>query len=183
MGCRSPFLATATAVLAIVLPAPALDAAVNAGEVVPFRGVAGAHLGMTRAAVVARLGPPVAESGFGVLSYSTTGILDVYLTRRGSRGRVRQVVASGDRFCAVGVPRACSLRPGSLRAMLRAYPGQFRRVVDATGDTIYWWCGRVRGRARSTSFNVDTRRGVILTWYIADHGARCPTLAQLRRGG
>ena len=32
------------------------------------------------------------------------------------------------------------------------------------------------------SFNVDPRRGMILTWYVVNHGKRCPTIAQVREG-
>ncbi|MFN8110310.1 MAG: hypothetical protein U0Y82_10790 [Thermoleophilia bacterium] len=165
--------------LGLAASAPAV---VETGTVVKFRGIAGANLGMSRAAVIAKLGPPLHQSAFGVLSYSNKNILDVYLTRTGPKGRVRQVIASGSGFCAQGVPAACSLKPGSVTAMTHAFPGKFRRVVDFTGDTIYWWCGRVRGRAVSTSFNADPKRHMILTWYLTVRGAHCPTLTQVRNG-
>jgi len=162
--------------------ASATAAPVESGEVVPFRGVAGVELGMSRAAVVAAVGRPLRETRGGVMVYSDEHILDVYLTRRGPLGRVRQVVAAGPGFCAKDVPGACSTARNSVIAMRRAYPRRFRRVVDVTQDTIWWWCGRVRGRAISTSFNTDPRRQAILTWYIVDHGTRCPALAQVRGG-
>jgi len=186
---RRGFLATAVVVVAVVPSvgsgAPADTAAptpVNAAKVRLFHGIGGATIGMSRADVVATLGRPLQESAFGLMSYSTHGILDISLTRPGRRGHARQFVAVGMGFCAEGVKGACSLRRGSLRAMLRAYPHKFRRVVDVTRDTIYWWCGRVQGRAVSSSFNVDPRRGMILTWYVVNHGKRCPTIAQVREG-
>ncbi|MCB0873187.1 MAG: hypothetical protein KDC36_07410 [Thermoleophilia bacterium] len=178
---RTTVLAAAVVTIA-ALPSTGSAAPVNSGEVTLFHGIGGATIGMSRARVVSTLGRPLQESAFGVMSYSSTGIFDISLTRPGRRGHARQFVAVGTGFCAHGVPGACSLKPGSVRAMLRAYPRKFRRVVDVTRDTIYWWCGRVQGRAVSSSFNVDPRRGVILTWYIVNHGKRCPTIAQVRKG-
>lgn len=174
--------AVLTAATALLVTAPLGAATVESGEVVPFRGVAGVTLHQTRAAVIATLGRPLRENGFGVMTYSDAAIMDVYLTRAGARGRVRQFVASGPGFCARDVAGACSMAAGSEIAMRRAHPGRFRRIVDVTGDTIWWWCGRVRGRAISTSFNTDPRRHMILTWFMADHGTRCPTAAQVRGG-
>lgn len=178
MGRAAVVLACA----AVLTAAPAATGTVESGQVVPFRGVAGVSLHQSRAQVVAVLGRPLRENGFGVMMYSDANIMDVYLTRAGARGRVRQFVASGTGFCAKGVVGACSRVVNSEIAMRRANPGRFRRVVDVTGDTIWWWCGRVRGRAVSTSFNTDPRRHMILTWFIVDHGTRCPTIAQVRGG-
>jgi len=174
--------AVALAAIAVLTAAPAALGTVESGQVVPFRGIAGAKLHQSRAQVITILGRPISENAFGVMSYSDDGIMDVYLTRAGARGRVRQFVASGTGFCAKGVVGACSLTANSEIAMRRAYPRRFRRVVDVTGDTIWWWCGRVGGRAISTSFNTDPRRHMILTWYMADHGRGCPTIAQVRGG-
>ncbi len=174
--------AAVVAAAALLGAAPTALGTVESGQVVPFRGIAGVELRQSRAQVLAILGRPIRENGFGVMSYSDANIMDVYLTRAGARGRVRQFVASGTGFCAKGAVGACSRTVNSEIAMRRAHPGRFRRVVDVTGDTIWWWCGRVAGRAVSTSFNTDPRRHMILTWYLADHGRTCPTIAQVRGG-
>jgi len=169
---------------AVLLGAPPLAAAVTieSGTVVPFRGVAGASLAMTRAQVIDQLGPPRDENRNGVMTYAKRAIFDVYRTGPGLRTRVDMLIAAGPGFCTA--EGACSSRAGGLRKMLDAYPKSFKRYKDGTGDTIFRWCRRIRKRAISTSFNVDLKGGRILTWFIVDEGQRCPSprTLGLRRG-
>jgi hypothetical protein len=170
------------AALLLAAAAPAAAVTIESGSVEPFRGVAGASLGMTRAQVIDELGPPREENRNGVMTYARRGIFDVYRTGPGLRTRVEMLIAAGPGFCTA--EGACSTRAGSLRKMLDAYPKRFTRYKDGTGDTIFRWCRRIEGRAVSTSFNVDLKGGRILTWFIVDEGRSCPSPARLglRRG-
>lgn len=179
---RVPVLAAVTLTAVLAVPASATTLAPTL--VTPMHTVGPVALGMSRAAVVTALGRPQAVSLAGALSYGGRDeIFDIYMTRPGPQGRVRQVIAVGARFCAARAPLAgCSLRRGSAVAVVHAYPGKFRLLRDNTNDTIWWWCGRVGNRYVSTSFNVNLPRGRVQTWYLTDQGTRCPTARQIRAG-
>jgi hypothetical protein len=91
---------------------------IESGQIVVGRGIHGVTLGMTRAQVVARLGPPLSQNAAGSMQYSKRNIFDVYV-RRGSPRRTDLVTAAGPGFCLSG--GICSLRKGSVGRLISRF--------------------------------------------------------------
>jgi hypothetical protein len=154
MPVRAAILvAVLVAALALAV-APVASGAIDRGTILTNRGAAGVLLNMTRAQVVARLGPPISENANGFMEYGKQGanvIFDVY--RKGQAGRVRMIGISGRRFCTRR--SVCLFRQGATRKLRNQFGAGVRRFVDETGQPTYRVRGRYLGRPVFTDFFVD----------------------------
>jgi hypothetical protein len=143
--------------LAITLATAAV--AVNHGTITVGRGAAGARLDMTHAQVVAKLGPPLAENGNGVMSYrpeTANSIFDVYRYLQRPR-HVRMFILAG--FTG----QSWKLRDGnaifarhSIARLYKHYGKRVHRRHDAvTDDRMYVIKSRYKHRPVETQFEVD----------------------------
>jgi hypothetical protein len=156
------------ALFALALPTSA-GAVVNAGTIQVNRGAAGIRLGMTRATVVSKLGPPIFQNGNGYMQYSENNIFDLYLNRA---RRVRMLGVSGPNFCtASGI---CMFAADGDRRGQNQWGPRLKHVRLDTGARGYLLGGVVGGRRVFTSFSATTirPRGKIIMVFIG----RCPPL-------
>jgi hypothetical protein len=156
------------ALFALALPMSA-GAIVNAGTIQVNRGAAGIRLGMMRATVVSKLGPPIFQNGNGYMQYSENNIFDLYLNRA---RRVRMLGVSGPNFCtASGI---CMFATDGVRKLKNQWGTRLKLVRLETGEQVYLLRGVVDGRRVFTSFSpTGTRlRSKIIMVFIG----RCPPL-------
>lgn len=129
-------------------------APVTRGLVVPNRGAFGVGLGMGRPEVIACLGPPLAVSDYGVMSYGGEGILDIYFTN----DRVTFLNLAAPGFC---LPRRiCVGEPGALGQLRRYYKG----ICDSKtgeGQEVVVLPGRLDGRKVQTTFYPSTQNSFL----------------------
>ena len=135
---------------------PAAAAIVTGGVVEIGRGAAGVRLGMTRAAVVEKLGEPVYENP-RYLQYgpdeSATTAFDVYLSET-TGSPVRMLGFWGDRFRLADGTRL--FRRGAIRKLRERYGSRLKRSYDPFTDIrTYRLRSRYRGRLVWNDFNVD----------------------------
>jgi hypothetical protein len=150
------------ALLAMVLPTSA-GAVVDAGTIQVNRGAGGIRLGMTRAAVVSRLGAPVFQNGNGYMQYSVNNIFDLYLNRA---RRVRMLGISGPNFCtASGI---CMFKAFGVRKLKHQWGSRLKLVRLETGEQVYLLRGIVNGHRSATTFSPTTvrPRGKIIMVFI-----------------
>ena len=159
---RSIVLLTAIAA-ALVLGAGA-SAGVEHGRIVVDQGAAEITLGMNRSQVVAVLGKPLYENGYGYMQYSNRNLFDVY--RSGSRtGKDNLIGISGARFRLQN--GFCMLRRGNVATLEHLYGKHlsFRRYADGTlCDRVF---GVFQGRRAYTEFDIEKRSNssrVIMIW-------------------
>jgi len=156
------------AVLCAVSFPAAAEAVVNGGTIQVNRGAAGIRLGMTRATVVSRLGPPVFQNANGFMQYSRNpNLFDLYLN---SARRVRQLGISGANFCtASGI---CMFEAYGVRKLRNQWGSRLKLVRLETGEQVYLVRGVVNGRRVFTEFSTTTvrPRGKIIMVFIG----RCP---------
>jgi hypothetical protein len=156
------------ALFALALPTSAA-AVVNGGTIQVNRGAAGIRLGMTRATVVSRLGPPIFQNGNGYMQYSENNIFDLYLNLA---RRVRMLGVSGPNFCtASGI---CMFAADGVRRLKNQWGTRLKLLRLETGEQVYVLRGLVDGRRVFTSFSPTTirPRGKIIMVFIG----RCPPL-------
>jgi len=153
---RIAVIATATALLAAVGASTAV-AVVTGGTIRPNRGAAGIRLGMAKADVVDKLGPPVFQNANGFMEYGPEdkGILfDLYL---GRHKRVRQLGISGRRFCLRS--GTCMRERFGLRKLRHEFGERLKKVqIVETGETVYVLRSRFHGRRSFTSFSTTSDR-------------------------
>jgi hypothetical protein len=150
---------------------------IDSGLVVVGRGIHGVTLGMTRAQVVARLGPPLSQNGAGYMQYSKRHLFDVYV--RGRPRRVDLVTAAGEGFCLSG--NICSFRTGSLKRLVSRYGPRLKvelypEDADAPDYVIR---SRVQGQPVNTAFSHGAGR--IQQVFIAYAASGEPVFAELPR--
>ncbi|CAN5161790.1 hypothetical protein BH18ACT14_BH18ACT14_07110 [soil metagenome] len=165
MRFRASLLA---ALFALSVPTSA-EAVVNAGTIQVNRGAAGIRLGMTRATVVSKLGPPIFQNGNGYMQYSENNVFDLYLNRA---RRVRMLGVSGPNFCtASGI---CMFEADGVRKLKNQWGSRLKLRRLETGEQVYLLRGLVDGRRVFTSFSPTTirSRGRIIMVFIG----RCPPL-------
>jgi hypothetical protein len=131
---------------------------VTHGKIVVGRGAAGARLDMTRAQVIAKLGPPESENGNGVLFYepdSADHIFDVYRHLDPPK-HVRMFIIAG--FHGKSWKLADGNAIFAKRSIARLYAHYGNRVHkhhDNTGDRWYTIKSRYHHRPVATEFHVD----------------------------
>jgi hypothetical protein len=142
-------LALAT-VLLLATPAGA-SATVTKGTINPSRGAAGVRLGMTRAEVVAKLGPPLFENKNGFMQYGPDSgpLFDVYRDVFTHPSRVRLIGISGWNFCFPG-GTPCMYRQGGVGELQAKYGDRLKIVELEDGEHVYRLSGRYRGCATFT---------------------------------
>lgn len=147
------------ALTGLVAGAPAAQARTVTGGVVEIgAGAAGVTLGMSRAAVIERLGRPGYENqrymGYGPDPGSATVSFDVYLSDVAEPPRVRMLGFWGDRFVLADGTRL--FRRGAISRLRARYDERLRRVHDRRTDTrLYRLRTRRRGRLVWNDFMVD----------------------------
>jgi hypothetical protein len=151
---------TAAAALAAALLAAATAATasgvVTSGTIRVNHAAAGIRLGMKKADVVDKLGPPVFQNANGFLQYGPDPpppLFDLYL---GRRNRVRQLGISGRHFCLPGGP--CMFRRHGLKQLRDRFGDRLKKVELETGETVYVLRGRIDGRRSFTSFSTPSAR-------------------------
>ena len=137
-------MAALLAALLLLVPAT-----VDRGTITVNKGAAGVTLGMTRAAVIAKLGQPVYKNANGYLQYSNNNLFDIYLNT--ATNRVRLIGISGPKFCTTA--GVCMLRNGGLAKLKAQYGKALKRVVAEDGEVTYEVRGTFGGRAVFTSFS------------------------------
>jgi len=144
------------AVLIACTIAAAAAAAVEHGTIVVNRGAGGVTLGMTRAAVVQRLGAPLYQNANGYMQYAKTNLFDVYLN---GANRVRMIGVSGARFCTSrGV---CMQSKGGVGRLKAQYGKALRLVKAEDGERLYVLVGSFNGRRSFTSFGFAAKGRII----------------------
>ena len=124
---------------------PGKKVPVTRGLVVPNRGAFGVTLGMSRREVIDCLGPPLAVSNYGAMSYSRRQILDIYF--KDERVALLNLGAPG--FCLPH--RICEGDPNALRKLHRHYKGTCdSKTFD--GEEVIVLPGRLNGRKVQTTF-------------------------------
>jgi hypothetical protein len=141
-------LAVVVASLTLAAAAAAAAAAVERGTITVNRGAAGVTIGMTRAAVVAKLGQPLYQNANGYLQYAKVNLFDVYLDT--TTNRVRQIGIAGPRFCTKG--GVCLTAKGGLTKLKAQYGKALHRVKAEDGEVSWVVLGRYSGRRVFTSF-------------------------------
>lgn len=152
---RTAVVALAAALVAAAGAATA-SAAVTSGMIRPNHGAAGIRLGMKKADVVDKLGPPVFQNANGFMQYGPEPpppLFDVYL---GGRNRVRELGISGRHFCVRNGP--CMFRRHGLRQLRHRFGDRLKKVELETGETVYVVRGRFHGRRSFTSFSTTSSR-------------------------
>jgi hypothetical protein len=137
------------ALAALLVLAPAGAASVERGTIFVNKGAARVTLGMTRAQVVARLGPPLYQNTHGYMQYSKNNLFDVYLDT--ATNRVRLIGVSGARFCTSG--GVCMFRPGGVAKLKMQYGVALKKKVAPDGEVTYEIRGNLAGRRVFTSFS------------------------------
>src|ERR1019366_1115228 len=151
----------AALVLASLLATTSVAAAPRAkgiygGVIVVGRGVAGARLGMTRAQVIARLGPPVSEMPNRGMSYEALppknphGQFDIAL----QGGRVRMFIISPRSTwrLANGIHIFAS---GAIARLMHCYGHRLKPTRIEDGERVYRITERYLGRTVWTEFYVE----------------------------
>jgi hypothetical protein len=146
---------------------PMAAATVDRGTIAVNRGAVGISLGMTRAAVIARLGKPIYKNANGYLQYSTKNIFDVYLDT--SANRVRLVSVSGPRFCTPS--GVCMMANGGIAKLRAQYGKRLKLVTAGDGEKLWVVQGRLGGRRVFTSFS-PAPQGKIIQLFVG----YCPPL-------
>jgi hypothetical protein len=141
-------LAVLVASLAAAAAATA-TAAVERGTIVVNRGAAGVTIGMTRSAVVAKLGRPLYQNANGYLQFAKVNLFDVYLDT--TTNRVRQIGVAGPRFCTTS--GVCLGVKGGLAKLKTRYGKALHRVKAEDGELSWVLLGRFAGRRVFTSFS------------------------------
>ena len=126
------------------------------GVIVVGRGVAGARLGMTRAQVIARLGPPVSEMPKRSMSYESLppknphGQFDIGL----QRGRVWMFIVSPRSTwrLANGIHIFAS---GAIARLMHYYGHRLKPTRIEDGERVYRITERYLGRTVWTEFYVE----------------------------
>ncbi len=126
------------------------------GVIVVGRGVAGARLGMTRAQVIARLGPPVSEMPNRFMSYEVLppknphGQFDIVL----QGGRVRMFIVSPRSTwrLANGIHIFSS---GAIARLMHRYGRRLKPTRIEDGERVYRITERYLGRTVWTEFYVE----------------------------
>ena len=174
-----------SALVSLVLVAAA--GASSAWRVRVSEGIAGVRLGMTRAAVAARIGKPYATS---LPSGNATCGMYARIPDFGAcfAMRTRRVVtlyAIGPRFCVVR-PRFCFEKAGGLGKLKRAFGRRLIGPVRKGDQVFYKYIVRRGSRRVQSAFVVDTqspppyRDSAVAAAYIAFCGRqgsivpRCP---------
>lgn len=155
------------AVLAAACLVASAPAAVERGTIVVNRGAVGVTLGLTRAAVVAKLGRPLYQNANGYLQYAKVNLFDVYLDVRTKR--VRLIGVSGHRFCTTS--GVCMQSRGGIGKLKAQYGKALRLVKAEDGERQYVLVGRLGGRRVFTSFS-PAEKGQIIQIFIG----YCPAL-------
>jgi len=151
----------AALIFALLLAAASVVAAPHAkgiygGVIVVGRGIAGARLGMTRAQVIARLGPPVSEDPNWSMSYEALpprnphGQFDLVLQRE----RVRMFIISPRSTwrLANGIHIFAS---GAIARLMHYYGHRLKPTRIEDGERVYRITGRYLGRTVWTEFYVE----------------------------
>lgn len=153
--------------LAVLALLPAATAPIDKGTVIVNRGAAGITLGMTRAAVVAKLGKPLYQNANGYMEYSKKNIFDIYLNT--ASNRVRLIGISGPKFCtAKGV---CMFKNGGLAKMKAQFGKSLKRKTLESGEKTWVIEGRFGARRVFTAFDTGPK-GEIGQFFIG----YCPPL-------
>jgi hypothetical protein len=137
------------ALLAALALVPAATGSVERGTVIVNRGGAGVTLGMTRAAVVDRLGTPLYQNTNGYMEYSRNNLFDVYLNT--VTKKVRLIGISGKRFCIAGAG-VCMFTNGGVAKLETRYGSALKVVTEQDGTRSYEVRGRLGGRQVFTNF-------------------------------
>lgn len=148
-------------VLASLLATPPVAAAPRAkgiygGAIVVGRGVAGAKLGMTRAQVIARLGPPVSEMLNRGMSYESLppqnphGQFDIAL--QGGRVRMFSISPRSTWYLASGIHIFAS---GAIARLMHYYGHRLKPTRIEDGERVYRITERYLGRTVWTEFYVE----------------------------
>jgi len=135
--------------LAALVLVPAAAGSVERGTVVVNRGAVGVTLGMTRAAVVAKLGPPLYQNANGYMQYSRNNLFDVYLNT--VTKKVRLIGISGRRFC-IASPGVCMFTNGGVAKLKARYGSALKVVTEQDGTKSYELRGSLGGRPVFTNF-------------------------------
>src|SRR3990172_9222810 len=125
-------------ILAVALP-PAASAVVTEGTIKPNRSANGIRLGMSRAQVLARLGPPVYQNQNGFMQYAPDNqpvIFDVYLDVSTNPDRVRLLGISGAGFCLAG-GGPCLFEQGGVGKLKARYGSALKLVTLEDGEQVY----------------------------------------------
>jgi hypothetical protein len=125
-----------------------LPATVGSGTITVNKGANGVTVGMTRAAVIAKLGKPIYQNKNGYLQYANDpNIFDVYLN---PANRVRLVSISGKHFCTTG--GVCMFTNGALAKLKAQYGRRLKLVKTEDGSLIWQVRGTFQGKQVFTSF-------------------------------
>jgi hypothetical protein len=128
-----------------------LPASVGSGTIHVGQGAAGVTVGMTRAAVVAKLGKPVYQNANGYMQYAKSSgddLFDVYLNT--ATKRVRLIGISGKHFCtAAGI---CMFRNGGIAKLKAQYGKALKYLATEDGSKVYQVNGRFGGKKVFTAF-------------------------------
>ncbi len=149
-------LAIASLLVTPSVAAAPLAKGIYRGVIVVGRGVAGARLGMTRAQVIARLGPPVREMHNRGMSYEALppkrphGQFDIAL----QGGRVRMFIISPRSTwrLADGIHIFAS---GAIARLMRRYGRRLRPTRIEDGERVYRITDHYLGRTVWTEFYVE----------------------------
>jgi hypothetical protein len=142
---------------------PAAAGTVEAGTINVNKGAVGITLGMTRAAVIAKLGKPVYQNANGFMQYSNRNLLDVYFNN--ATKRVRLIGVSGKHFCLAGGGMICMLTNGGIAKLKARYGKTLKLITEEDGSKTYRLRGALGGRQVFTSFTPG-RRGQIIQVFI-----------------
>lgn len=135
--------------LASLILVPAAVGSVERGTVIVNRGAVGVTLGMTRAAVVAKLGRPLYQNMNGYMQYSRNNLFDVYLNT--ATKKVRLIGVSGRRFCIAGAG-VCMFTSGGIAKLKARYGSALKVVTEQDGSKSYELRGNLGSRAVFTNF-------------------------------
>jgi hypothetical protein len=122
-------------------------ASIDRGTITINQGANGVTVGMTRAAVIAKLGKPIYQNKNGYLQYSNDNIFDVYLNKS---NHVRLVSISGKHFCTTG--GVCMFTNGGLARLKAQYGKRLKLVKTEDGSTAWQVRGTFHGTQVFTSF-------------------------------
>ena len=147
---------SALALAAAALGTPARTKGIYGGVITVGRGVAGARLGMTRAQVIARLGPPVSEMPNRAMSYEALppknphGQFDIAL--QGGRARMFIISPRSTWRLANGIHIFAS---GAIARLMHYYGHRLKPTRIEDGERVYRITERYLGHTVWTEFYVE----------------------------